>query len=183
MKLDYYEDGDTKSKTPEHLPKAKYQKAIDSLKRQLKASKEECTRIREQLRLLQAQKARKARLGSATARSNASLKEESLQSKIKTLEELLQISKDREKELLESNQQRIKSAEEVTRWDEKKRSQQTIDQLNSRLKEKDVEIEVLKNKNESFRNMIHRSEREKVVLENQLKAAKGLFWLLERSFK
>ena len=154
------------------------QREIESLKRQLKFSKDESSRLRDQIRLLQLNKPRRPRTGSSTARSGSdsknSLKEESLLSKIKTLEELLQISKEREKELLESSQQRIKSAEEVARWDEKKRCQQTIDQLNSKLKEKDVEIEVLKNKNESFRNMVHRCERERGILETQLKAAKGI---------
>lgn len=154
------------------------QREIESLKRQLKFSKDESARLREQIRLLQLSKPHKRpRTGSSTTRSGSdsknSIREESLLSKIKTLEELLQISKERERELLESSQQRLKSAEEVARWDEKKRCQQTIDQLNSKLKEKDVEIEVLKNKNESFRNMIHRCERERNILESQLKAAKG----------
>lgn len=176
-------EGTSSDKTPSWMfeKSGKYknsQKEVESLKRQLKFSKDEAARLREQVRLLQNQKTRRPRTaGSSTTRSGSdsksSIKEDSLLSKIKTLEELLQISKEREQELLESAQHRLKSAEEVARWDEKKRSQRTIDQLNARMKEKEVEIDVLKSKNESFRNMIHRCERDRCALESQLKSARS----------
>lgn len=149
---------------------------VEILKRQLKTARDELSRLRDQIVVLQSKSKRSRTAGSVTTRSDSKLpvREGSLTSKIKSLEESLMLSKEREKEIMEINQRKLKSAEEFARWDEKKKSQQTIANLNLKLKEKEAEVEVLKNKNDSFRNMVYKCERDKIILESQLKAVRGM---------
>lgn len=139
-------------------------------------SKEEILRLKNQIRLIQSQPPKRPRTtGSLTSRSDSksSVREGCLTSKIKNLEELLTMSKEKEKELVEINKKKLKSAEEVARWEERKKNQKLIQNLNLKLKEKEAEVEVLTNKSESFRIMVSKCERDKVILESQLKAVKG----------
>ncbi|KAK6617062.1 hypothetical protein RUM44_005419 [Polyplax serrata] len=185
MKLFDHEEKPTKSErfldcSFEKQQSQKYEqllREVETLRKQLKLAKDDSSRLGDQVRFLQAKCPKKSvRVsGSLTTRSDSksSVREGSLTSKIKNLEELLTTSKEREKELIELNEKKVKSAEEVARWDERKKNQQLIKNLTTKLKEKEAEVEVLMNKNESFRNMVYKCERDKSILESQLKIVKG----------
>ena len=94
---------------------------------------------------------------------------ENLQKRLKDLDEQLK----QEKEKLENVTQRIKSAEEVARWDERKKWQQIIEKLKEKLKEKGNEVERLQTSIGPLRDTIKRLEREKYVLDSRLRATKS----------
>lgn len=93
--------------------------------------------------------------------------------KIRKLEETLQLSKQHEQELEEKGLKRIRSVEEVTRWDERKRFQKTLEKLQAKLKQKEVEATVAVNKLETMRGLMAKMERDKGVLETQVRSLTG----------
>lgn len=70
----------------------------------------------------------------------------------------------------------FQSAEEVARWDERKRWQQTVEKLKQKLKEKTAEVDSLNSTMRSLRDLTTRLEREKIVLDSRLKASRSEFW-------
>jgi len=70
----------------------------------------------------------------------------------------------------------FQSSEEVARWDERKRWQQTIEKLKQKLKEKAAEVDNLNSTIRSLRDLTTRLEREKIVLDSRLKASRSEFW-------
>lgn len=89
------------------------------------------------------------------------------------MEETLQLSKQHEQELEEKGLKRIRSVEEVTRWDERKRFQKTLEKLQAKLKQKEVEATVAVNKLETMRGLMAKMERDKGVLETQVRSLTG----------
>jgi septal ring factor EnvC (AmiA/AmiB activator) len=65
---------------------------------------------------------------------------------------------------------KFQSAEEVARWDERKRWQQTVDKQKQKLKEKTAEIGKLQSTIASLKDTATRLEREKIVLDSRLRA-------------
>lgn len=139
--------------------------SVENVKRQLKASREECSRLREQIENLRALKRRPS--------ANKLLDKENLVDKIRKLEETLQLSKQHEQELEERGLKRIKSVEEVTRWDERKRHQKTVEKLLAKAKQKEVDATVANNKLETMRGLLIKLERDKAMLEAQVKNLSG----------
>jgi septal ring factor EnvC (AmiA/AmiB activator) len=70
----------------------------------------------------------------------------------------------------------LQSAEEVARWNERKRWQQTVEKQKQKLKEKTAEVETLHSTIRSLRDTTNRLEREKIVLDNRLRASRSRFW-------
>ncbi|PSN58155.1 hypothetical protein C0J52_01000 [Blattella germanica] len=143
------------------LPNRMLQTEVSNLKKQVKMAKDEANRLREQL---------SNRL-KASSKREASLERnsENLHKKIRDLED--QLKQDKEK--FENESRRVKSAEEVARWDERKKWQQTVEKLKQKLKEKSNEMERLQASVNSLRDTIARLEREKFVLDNRLRASKS----------
>jgi len=76
----------------------------------------------------------------------------------------------------------FQSAEEVARWDERKRWQQTAEKLKQKLKEKTAEVDNLNSTIRSLRDLTTRLEREKIVLDSRLKASRSEFWFYYNMF-
>ncbi|XP_069705746.1 centrosomal protein of 290 kDa isoform X2 [Periplaneta americana] len=142
------------------------QNEITNLRKQLKLSKDEANRLREHLN----NRVRASSKREASLERKAAAQEEALQKKVKQLEEQLQ---EREKEKSDTEARKVKSAQEVARWDERKKWQQTIEKQKQKLKEKTSEVERLQTSVKSLRDLIARLEREKIVLEGHLKASKS----------
>ncbi|KAK3922678.1 Centrosomal protein of 290 kDa [Frankliniella fusca] len=101
-------------------------------------------------------------------------RERELLKKIRTLEQQAErLISDHEKTLLQISQQhakKIKSAENVARWDEQKKHQIQIERLKSCLQEQTDETALLLDKIDRMHITVHRLEKEKLSLEHQLKS-------------
>jgi septal ring factor EnvC (AmiA/AmiB activator) len=67
----------------------------------------------------------------------------------------------------------LQSAEEVARWDERKRWQQTVEKHKQKLKEKAAEAEKLSSTIRSLKETVSRLEREKLVLDSRLRTRRS----------
>lgn len=67
----------------------------------------------------------------------------------------------------------------MARWDERKRWQHAVEKQKEKLKEKAVEVEKLNTTIRSLRDAVSRLEREKIVLDNRLRASRSGRMLLE----
>ncbi|KDR21646.1 Centrosomal protein of 290 kDa [Zootermopsis nevadensis] len=146
------------------------QTEINNLRIQLKMSRDEASKLRDQLnnRLRMSSK----REAAVERRSVAT--EEMLQKKVKQLEDQLQETKQKQdKDRSDNEARKVKSAEEVARWDERKRWQQTVDKQKQKLKEKTTEIERLQSTVVSLKDTATRLEREKIVLDSRLRARRN----------
>jgi len=85
--------------------------------------------------------------------------------KIKKLEEALQLNKQHEKELEERGLKKIRSVEEVARWEERKKHEKAMGKLQGKLKQKEVELAAVTGKLETLRGLFTKLEREKNQLE------------------
>jgi septal ring factor EnvC (AmiA/AmiB activator) len=70
----------------------------------------------------------------------------------------------------------FQSAEEVARWDERKRWQHTGEKLKQKLKERAAEVDNLNSTIRSLKDVTTRLEREKIVLDSRLRASRSKFW-------
>jgi septal ring factor EnvC (AmiA/AmiB activator) len=70
----------------------------------------------------------------------------------------------------------FQSAEEVARWDERKRWQQTVEKLKQKLKERIADVDKLNSTIRRLRDLTTRLEQEKIVLDSRLKASRSEFW-------
>lgn len=70
----------------------------------------------------------------------------------------------------------IKNAEEVARWDERKKWQKKMEEARQRLKEADLEVSKLSKQNTSLRDTVARQEREKVLLLINSFSSHYYFW-------
>jgi septal ring factor EnvC (AmiA/AmiB activator) len=61
----------------------------------------------------------------------------------------------------------------VARWDERKRWQQTVERQKQKLREKAAEVEKLDSTIRSLGDTVGRLEREKLVLDNRLRARRS----------
>nr|CAD7456946.1 unnamed protein product [Timema tahoe] len=143
---------------------------VNNLRAQLYFARDKIKKLQEQLSARLRVPAR--RDGSADRRISA--KEELLQKRIKTLEGLLQEkTREQDKEKADIEFRKIKSAEEVARWDERKKWQQSTDKLKQLVKDKSVELDKLESTITSLKDTVTRLEREKLVLASRLKSTKG----------
>ncbi len=115
------------------------------------------------------------------AASEAREKEE-LRKTIRKLEERLRDVNQAERPLedqsyrdtgLSADEKAIKNAEEVARWEEKKKWEHKMEAAKKKLDEADEEVSKLSKSNKGLRDIVTRLEREKMVLESRAKAAAG----------
>ncbi|PNF43192.1 hypothetical protein B7P43_G15673 [Cryptotermes secundus] len=146
------------------------QAEISNLQKQLKMSKNEADKLRDTL----SNRLKMSLKREASIERKAVAQEEILQKKVTQLQDQLQEAKQKhDTEKSDSEARRVKSAEEVARWDERKRWQQTVEKQKQKLKEKSAEVEKLNSTLSSFRETISRLEREKIVLDNRLRAGRS----------
>ncbi|XP_034245100.1 centrosomal protein of 290 kDa-like isoform X2 [Thrips palmi] len=100
-------------------------------------------------------------------------REEELLKKIGCLEQQLEHQKTEHEKILAQRVQletkKIKSVENVARWDERKKHQLQIDRLKNSLHEHTEESVLLHDKVERLHGRVHRLEREKQALEHQIR--------------
>lgn len=65
-------------------------------------------------------------------------------------------------------------ADEVAKWEERKRLQTTNERLKSDLKEKCVQVELLEGQMTRLKQIISRMERERITLQRRLKISEGV---------
>ena len=135
----------------------------------------EASRLREELDKKSAilMKVREERAGSRASRGRRELGEEEreeLRSQVAVLQEKLRVMNTAEKPYEDEKESKIvKNAEEVARWDERKKWQKKMEEAKQRLKEADLEVSKLSKQNTSLRETVQRQEREKMLQEAKWK--------------
>ena len=159
---------------------------IEKLKRQSKVAKEaEKALASEVIKLKEANEKKsslivklreeKAALTRVAARSQSSEEEneekEELKLEILTLKEKLKFINKAEKPLEETSKEDkvVKNAEEVARWEERKKWQKKVDEMKRKLKEADEEVSKIAKQNDSLRETVSRLDREKMQLDMKWK--------------
>ena len=135
----------------------------------------EASRFREDLEKKSAilMRVREERAGSRASRGRRELGEEEreeLRSQVAVLQEKLRVMNTAEKPYEDEKESKIvKNAEEVARWDERKKWQKKMEEAKQRLKEADLEVSKLSKQNTSLRETVQRQEREKMLQEAKWK--------------
>ena len=135
----------------------------------------EASRLREELEKKSAilMRVREERAGSRASRGRRELGEEEreeLKSQVAVLQEKLRVMNTAEKPYEDEKESKIvKNAEEVARWDERKKWQKKMEEAKQRLKEADLEVSKLSKQNTSLRETVQRQEREKMLQEAKWK--------------
>ena len=154
---------------------------VERLRRGTKAAKEaeknasaEASRAREEVEKKSALvlRLREERAGSRASRGRREGEEEreELRSQVQALEEKLRVMNTAEKPYEDEKESKIvKNAEEVARWDERKKWQKKMEEAKQRLKEADLEVSKLSKQNTSLRETVQRQEREKMLQEAKWK--------------
>ena len=154
----------------------------ERLRKSTKAAREaeknalaEASRLREELEKKSAilMRVREERAGSRASRGRRELGEEEreeLRSQVAVLQEKLRVMNTAEKPYEDEKESKIvKNAEEVARWDERKKWQKKMEEAKQRLKEADLEVSKLSKQNTSLRETVQRQEREKMLQEAKWK--------------
>ena len=159
---------------------------IEKLKRQIKTAKEtEKAALLEVAKLKDANEKKsslivklreeKAALTRVAARSHSSEEEneekEELKLEILTLKEKLKFINKAEKPLEETSKEDkvVKNAEEVARWEERKKWQKKMEEMRKKLKEADEEVSKIAKQNDGLRETVTRLDREKMQLDMKWK--------------
>lgn len=146
---------------------AELRNKIQQMEEQEQRQKNEIQRLRDQIPIYS------RRVHQSQAGAILPERETELLKKIKSMDQQMeQLKADHEKTLLQRTQQeskKVKSAENVARWDERKKHQIQIERLKSSLQEQTDETALLLDKVDRMHSTIHRLEREKIALEHQLK--------------
>ncbi|XP_066992289.2 centrosomal protein of 290 kDa isoform X4 [Anabrus simplex] len=136
---------------------------------ELSMAKAEIHTLQEQLQ----QRSHRAQRRDTSQDNRVTAREAQLHKKIAELEErLVDMRRELEKVNPEAESRRLKAAEEVARWDERKKSQQTIEKLRQKLKDKGSEVERIQKMNSALRDTVTRLEREKNILHAKLRSGK-----------
>ena len=166
---------------------------IDKLKKQIKNLKDienkhvtENSKIKELLEkktslVLKLKEEKMAYMKMGNAKKQSFLSQDSddrqtkdLKNKIETLEEKLSkfdiAEKPFESDDINRESKMIKNAEEVARWEEKKKWQKKIEEYRERLHAADQEVSKMSKQNISLRETINRLEREKLLIEHKWKS-------------
>ena len=108
--------------------------------------------------------------GGSRARQDQDEEREELRNQVEALEEKLRIINTAEKPYEDDKESKIiKNAEEVARWEERKKWQKKIEEFKARLKEADGEVSKMSKQNNNLRDTISRLDREKVMMEQKWK--------------
>ena len=157
---------------------------VDKLKKQVKTFKEtegksggEISKLKEQLSkktsLVLKLKEEKMTIsrGGSRARPEQDEEREELRSQVESLEEKLRLINTAEKPYEDDKESRIiKNAEEVARWEERKKWQKKLEELRAKLKEADEEVSKMSKQNNNLRETITRLDREKIINEQKWKS-------------
>ena len=155
---------------------------VERLRKGIKAAKEaeknaaaEASRAREEVEKKSALvlRLREERSGGSRAsrgRREGEEEREELRSQVQALEEKLKVMNTAEKPYEDEKESKIiKNAEEVARWDERKKWQKKMEEAKQRLKEADLEVSKLSKQNTGLRETVQRQEREKMLQEAKWK--------------
>ena len=155
---------------------------VERLRKGIKAAKEaeknaaaEASRAREEVEKKSALvlRLREERSGGSRAsrgRREGEEEREELRSQVQVLEEKLKVMNTAEKPYEDEKESKIiKNAEEVARWDERKKWQKKMEEAKQRLKEADLEVSKLSKQNTGLRETVQRQEREKMLQEAKWK--------------
>ncbi|CAH1399918.1 unnamed protein product [Nezara viridula] len=140
---------------------SKFRKKEEELNNLIKTLENENSRIKHQLNIR-----------SAKTSTRSSKKETVLLEKIKTLEDELEKAKSREKNQLQMR--RDKCADEVAKWEEKKKLQSMNEKYKQELKDKGSQIELFEGQISRLKVIIARMERERISLQRRLKTSLDL---------
>ena len=159
---------------------------IDKLKKQIKNIKDaesklssDTAKLKEQLEKktsiilkLKEEKMTSSRAGSrARYRQAQDDENEDLRNQVRILEEKLKLMNTAEKPYEDEKESKlIKNAEEVARWDERKKWQKKFEEFRLRLKEADEEVSKISKQNNNLRETVTRLDREKMVLDQKWKS-------------
>uniref|UniRef100_A0A146M1W4 Centrosomal protein n=2 Tax=Lygus hesperus TaxID=30085 RepID=A0A146M1W4_LYGHE len=99
-------------------------------------------------------------------------KEMIMSDRIKELEEEIELMKQRERSHLQMR--RDKCADEVAKWEERKKLQTNNERLKADIKEKSVQVELLEGQVNRLKQIISRMERERITLQRRLKISEGM---------
>ena len=155
---------------------------VERLRKGTKAAREaeknaaaEASRAREEVEKKSALvlRLREERSGGSRAsrgRREGEEEREELRSQVQALEEKLKVMNTAEKPYEDEKESKIiKNAEEVARWDERKKWQKKMEEAKQRLKEADLEVSKLSKQNTGLRETVQRQEREKMLQEAKWK--------------
>ena len=155
---------------------------VERLRKGTKAAREaeknaaaEASRAREEVEKKSALvlRLREERSGGSRAsrgRREGEEEREDLRSQVQALEEKLKVMNTAEKPYEDEKESKIiKNAEEVARWDERKKWQKKMEEAKQRLKEADLEVSKLSKQNTGLRETVQRQEREKMLQEAKWK--------------
>ena len=156
---------------------------VDKLKKQVKTLKDSESKSSEDISKLRDQVSKKTSLvlklkeekmtssrGGSRARQDQDEEREELRNQVEALEEKLRIINTAEKPYEDDKESKIiKNAEEVARWEERKKWQKKIEEFKARLKEADGEVSKMSKQNNNLRDTISRLDREKVMMEQKWK--------------
>ena len=156
---------------------------VDRLRKGTKAAREaeknasaEASRAREEVEKKSALvlRLREERAGGGSrggrGRREGEEEREELRSQVQALEEKLRVMNTAEKPYEDEKESKIiKNAEEVARWDERKKWQKKMEEAKQRLKEADLEVSKLSKQNTGLRETVQRQEREKMLQEAKWK--------------
>ena len=160
---------------------------VDKLRKQVKAARDsekvalgEAGKAREEVEKKAALvlRLREERTGRGSRQSRGAEDErEELKGQVHALEERLRVMNTAEKPYEDEKESKIiKNAEEVARWDERKKWQKKMEEAKQRLREADLEVSKLSKQNTSLRETIQRLEREKMVQEARWKSHLKVGW-------
>ena len=82
---------------------------------------------------------------------------------------------------ISAEEKALKNAEEVARWDEKKKWELKVEHFKRKLEEANEEVSKVAKSNKGLRDMVARMERERIVLEGRAKASRDPIQLKKSS--
>ena len=156
---------------------------IDKLKKQIKGLKDaegkaihELSRSKEQLEKKSALvlKLREEKMTSSRSGSRARFRDgenEDLKNQVEVLEEKLRKINTAEKPYEDDKESKvIKNAEELAKWEERKKWQKKIEEFKQKLHAADEEVSKMSKQNNSLRETVSRLDREKAIIEQKWKS-------------
>ncbi|XP_014239270.1 centrosomal protein of 290 kDa-like isoform X2 [Cimex lectularius] len=102
----------------------------------------------------------------------AAKKELILMDKIKELEQEIALANERQKAIIQQRKERC--ADEVAKWEEKKKLQTSNEKLRNDLKDRNFQLEELEGQITRLKQIITRMERERIALQRRLKVSEGM---------
>ena len=142
----------------------KYNKEISALKERMEKKTSLLLKLKEE-------KITKARMSQSKSNKGSDDEKEDLQNKVDALEDKLRLMNTAEKPFEDDHESKtIKNAQEIAKWEEKKKWQKKFDEFKNRLKDADEEVSKLSKQNINLRETVTRLDREKMLLDQKWKS-------------